>query len=313
MTTQLRLLGVVLVLVIVLTVAVGLRVSRPPLPPAPPPIAPTAIPVNRNATAPAASGAVVIPVGRERLASAERGLAFTADLWKELPPEAKAQVATLAGIFYFNDCLMADMTNGGINAASNEVRQRFKQTLTRLYPNTLPPGVAERLTKPPERFDHNDPQARLAYERRGYEHPEHAMVDGFDGSFIDRNNLHMSPLGQYRAMEQAPELKRQLQKLQTTFAETGVQDQLQSDLKTTCLLVGSIRTSAYLMYGPASDTSMPVEYKAETDALDQVLQWRLVNMYGLDEARASNLVKAISRMPVKGFTGAGLQPPAWME
>ena len=58
---------------------------------------------------------------------------------------------------------------------------------------------------------------------------------------------------------------------------------------------------------------MPDEYKAYEETLEKVLKWRLVNMYDLDQPTADRLVDGLSRVPVNGFSHAGLQVPAYIK
>ena len=49
------------------------------------------------------------------------------------------------------------------------------------------------------------------------------------------------------------------------------------------------------------------------DALDKILRWRLVNMYGLDKTAAAELAHAVWGVSVDRFSSGGLQVPAFIH
>ena len=295
---------------------------------------------------PAAPGksVVVIQTGQERMSNAVRCMAFMMDLSNQLPKERvgpKKHIAALAGAFFFDDCLMSKMSNGYIRITTNELRQSFSNAVAQLYTNNVPPELAKELSRP--LLDHpNHPPSLAAmyeHEKRAEDYPELALAGGFDHSFEDRNNLlHVSMDEQYQRMAQDPNLAPTLNVLATAFQQAGITDAEQSDLRELCLGLCEVRTTFYLMYGPSSAASLQKqltkdgvpqeqvdasirsqkasdngEYQAMAESLDKVLKWRLINMFGLDDAAAQALVQAVSPIPVTAFSFAGLQVPAWLH
>ncbi len=261
---------------------------------------------------------VVIQTGPERMSNAFRCMSYAYGLAvNQLKERAgiRCHVAALAGAMYFHDCLMAKMSNGYITVTTNELRNSFSNAVAQLFTNQIPVELAKILNS--TTIENNDyqhsPQAMYEHDKRGFDHPEVALADGVTSSFNDRNNMHISVDEQYSRMAQSPEVAPVLNTLDKAFQQAGITDADQSDLKETCLQVGAMRTSAYLIYGPKSDTADLAEYQALADTLDKILQWRLVNMYGLDDATAQSLVKAVSRVPVTGVSHAGLQVPAYIQ
>lgn len=263
-----------------------------------------------NGTVPRPESKVVIQTGQERMSNAVRCLLYVVDLANSLPKERdgiKRHIAATAGTLYFEDCLMAKMSNGYITITTNELRQNFSNALAQLFTNNIPKEVLQGFDK-----SFSDRTNALGdFIDAG--NVSRDLVQGFKSSFRDRNNMHMSVDEQYHQMAQAPEQARWLNALNTAFQQSGVTDANQSDLKEICLALGESRTSAYLIYGPQSDLPMPAEYQAYAESLNKVLRWRLVNMYGLDDSAAETLAQALSRVPVTGFSHAGLQVPAFIQ
>lgn len=268
-----------------------------------------------NIITPAPAGVVVVPTGPERIAKATQSLAFTVKLLNDMPNQRaiKTHIASLAGILFFNDCLMAKITNGTIKGSASDLRATFITAMEQVYKNQLPPEAAQKLAAPPQVVDRHSLQAMFLADKQLHDHPEQAIVNGFDESLLDRNNARYSLSSVYEAMEHQPDAGKTVARLENILKDMGIQDAEQSDLKLMLLSFGGVRTVSYSMFGPTSDTSQPDELKAATDALDAVLHWRLVNMYGLPEAVAQKLLEKTRRMPVKGVSAAMLQPPAWIE
>jgi hypothetical protein len=253
---------------------------------------------------------VAIQTGQERMSNAVQCLLYVVDLANSLPKErdgVKGHIAATAGVLYFDDCLMAKMENGYITITTNELRQSFSNALAQLFTNHVPPEVMEGFNK-----SFQDPTNMLG-DFIGPANVSRDLVQGFKSSFRDRNNMHISVDEQYQRMAQSPQLARTLTAFDSAFQQAGIIDANQSDLKEMCLALGESRTSAYLMYGPHSDLPMPAENEAYAESLKKVLKWRLVNMYGLDDSAAEALVQALSRVPVNGFSHAGLQVPAFIQ
>jgi hypothetical protein len=254
--------------------------------------------------------AVVIQTGQERMSNAVRCMLYVVDLANGLPKERngiKRHIAATAGMLYFEDSLMSKMSNGYITITSNELRQNFSNALAQLFTNNIPPEILDGFDKsfsaPTNAFGEFVDAGNVPRD----------LVQGFKSSFRDRNNMRMSVDDQYAQMAKSPELARTLKAFDSAFQQVGITDADQSDLKEICLAFGESRTSAYLIYGPQSSLPMPAEYQTYAESLDKVLKWRLVNMYGLDDSAAAALIQALSRVPVNGFSHAGLQVPALIQ
>jgi hypothetical protein len=259
---------------------------------------------------------VVIQTGYERMSNAAHCMAYVMDLVNKLPKERagiKTQLAATAGAMFFDDCLMAKRSpKGYITITTNELRQSFSDAVAQLYASNVPPALAEELNRP-LRSPPQSQQDIYEREKRLQENLDLSLAYGFLGGFSDRNNMQISVDEQYQRMAQIPELARTLKTLKTAFQQAGITDAEQSDLKQMCLGLGSTRTIAYLMWGPQSEFPNPGQYQALAETLDKALKWRLVNMYGIDDATAQALAQSVSRVPVTGFSHAGLQPPAFIQ
>jgi hypothetical protein len=266
---------------IVLAVAVGLFVwLRQPATPkqSPANASPIHAPVSAAVRGHESGGsAIVIQTGQERMSNAVRCMSFVIDLANKLPKERasdKPMLQAMAGVLFFDDCLMSKMSNGFITITTNELRQSFSNAFAQTYSTNVPDK----------------------------------SKDGFDYALNNRNNLHISLDDQYQRMSQYPAMAKSLNQLTKAIGDAGVTDCGQSDLKEMCVSFCETGTTAYLTYG-AHDP----EYQAMADALDQIFQWRLTNMYGLDSASAQTLAHSVLRIPVDAFSQAGAQPPAFIQ
>jgi hypothetical protein len=254
--------------------------------------------------------AVVVQTGQERMSNAVRCMVYVVDLANSLPKERdgiKRHIAAMAGALYFDDSLMSKMSNGYITVTSNELRHSFSNALAQLFTNNIPREILDGFEG-----SFSGP-TNLLGEFTGTANVFRDLVLGFKSSFSDRNNMRVSIDDQYARMAQSPELARTLKAFNAALQQAGITDADQSDLKEICLALGESRTSAQLIYGPQSSIPMPAEYQAYAESLDKVLKWRFVNMYGLDDSAAAALIEALSRVPVSGFSRAGLQVPAFIQ
>jgi hypothetical protein len=258
---------------------------------------------------------IVVQTGQERMSNAVRCMAFIMDLANKLPSEEKRHFMAVAGRQFFDDCLMAKISNGYVRTTTNELRQNFHQALEQVFTNHIPGDVTEALDNDPPEGKHwqQSPATMYAHDRRTEEHPDVALVESFQSSFDERNQMNIALDEQYRRMEQYPEMSNPIDKVNAALQDAGITDASESDLKAMCLMFSQIRTTTHLMYGAQSGASNVSEEQIYADNLNQILRWRLTNMYGLDDGTAQTLVQSLSRIPVRSFSHTGLQPPAVIQ
>lgn len=255
---------------------------------------------------------VKVPTGQERLSTAIDGMAYTIGLANKLPNEEKRTIMSLAGVFFFHDCLMTKMKNGRITMTTNELCQLFSNAVAQVYSNKLPPDLAVAMTN--QVFGNMDWAQTLdgirEHEQYQREHPDGALVHGFDFSFGQRNNLHMTLAQSYEWMSKgSPALGRKIKMIGDALSSAGVVDAEQSDVKDNCLAYAMMNTSELSIFGK----SMPSEYHLYATNYAAVMQWRLEKMFGLDEGTAKKVVKNLARVPVDEFKSGDVQPPAYLQ
>ncbi|EEF63467.1 hypothetical protein Cflav_PD6102 [Pedosphaera parvula Ellin514] len=259
-----------------------------------------------------ADGSVVrIQTGEERMSNGVRCVSFMLELARELPEGQKdfrRQLTSLAGVQFFNDCLMAKMSKGYITTTTNKLRQNFFNMVAQVFTNHIPMelsgefnGLLLEHNNGPTPLEVMVPDTQLLSD-----YPNLGLANGFKHAFAGRNSTHVTIDEQYRWISQSPEQAQVLKALEAAFQEAGIKDVEQSDLKDTCLLLGGERAFAFRAFGKED----PARCQTLVEAVEKVLRWRLVNMYGLDEAAAQTVVKAVSKVHVDGFSGAGMQPPS---
>ncbi|HZQ46121.1 MAG TPA: hypothetical protein VFC07_03850, partial [Verrucomicrobiae bacterium] len=224
-------------------------------------------PATTTASGTVHRGQVVVPTGQERMSNAVRCLAFISNLAEKMPNErstAKRAVMTYAGIIFFNDCLMSQISNGHVNSTTNYMRESYSNAVSQVFTNGAPIEIN----------------------------------DAFSLSFDDRNNWQVTLDDQYKMIKKIPGMTESMKKLDAAFQDAGVTDAGQSDLKLLILSLCQTRTTAFEIYGPKSDAAIPDEYRAFSDSFDQIMAWRMTNMFGLDDASAQAIVKAVERLPV---------------
>jgi hypothetical protein len=242
---------------------------------------PSLIPPHRAVTVAAPRSArstnIVIQTGQERMSNALRCMAFITALADKLPEERRADkpfLRSYAGILYFDDCLMSKISNGFITTTTNELRESFSKAIAQMTSSNSPKEV----------------------------------IEGFNHAINNRDNIHVSLDQQYQSMMQYPAMAKSLNELDKAIQAAGVTDLPQSDLKEMAIALCSTKTTAYLTYGPNDP-----DYLALADGFDQIFQWRVTNMYGLDGATAQKLSHSVLRVPVDAFSQAGAQPPAFIQ
>lgn len=258
---------------------------------------------------------VVVPTGQARMSNAVRCMSFILGLADKVSPQDKTTIITAAGGIFFNDSLMAKMSHGCITVTTNELFAGFSNAVAQVYSNHIPADLSAALQNP--KADDGNWLASLPaifqHETNLRAHPDTALAFGFYNSFRDRNNLHISVDNYYNWMTQAPQLAQNIQVVESAMQEVGVTDASQSDVKQMCLGLCEERMSVYTLYGPQTDAPEMERFNRYSDAMNQIMQWRLVNMFGLDEQTAQTLVQKLSGKQIDGFNHADLQPPAFIQ
>lgn len=273
----------------------------------------TAAPVVVNATERRTQ--IVVQSGQERMSNAVRCMAFIVDLANKLPNQEKLHFMAVAGRQFFDDCLMARMSNGHVRTTTNDLRQDFLRALAQVFTNHIPGDVTEALnTDPPEgKHWQQTPETMYAHDRRLEQHPDVALVESFQSSFDERNQMNISLDEQYGRMQKFPEMLKPIDNVKAALLAGGITDTNQSDLMAMCLMYSQIRTTTHLIYGAQSGSPNDGEERIYADNLNRIMRWRLTNMYGLDDATAQTLVQSLSRIGVTSFSHTGLQPPAIIQ
>lgn len=275
---------------------------------------PVAVPAKHiNASSPLPMNHTVkVPTGAERLTNAIACMAYTIDLANKLPNEEKRTMMSVAGVFFFHDALMSKVNHGSIVMTTNELLQLFSNAVAKVYTNQLPTDLQTAFTN--QVLGIGDWGQSLSsiyeHEKAQRDHPDGALVHGFDSAFGQRNNVHLTVDDAYKWMsEQNPILGKKIKMVENALSLSGVTDAAQSDLKDNCLAFAMLRTFALTVYG----RSQPSEFHLYATNYEAVMQWRLVNMFGLDRETAQRVIKNVGRVPVDEFKGGDVQPPAYLE
>jgi hypothetical protein len=257
---------------------------------------------------------VVIETGELRMSNAVRCLAYIKDAADKMQNEQKRHFMAVAGVVFFDDCLMAKMKDGYIKTTTNELRAAFTNAVGQVFSNGLSEDVKNALNGPPSESTNWGAGLSSLYQHDHWmeEHPDAELVEGFYHAMHDRNNFaHMSVEGQYQYMEQDQQQALSLKQINAAIAQAGIEDAPQSDLKELCIAMGSMRTTMFLIYGEKeADTQM---FQSYVGPLDAIFAWRLANVYQLDEQHSQALVQAMSLLRINEFSSAGAQPPAYIE
>lgn len=243
-------------------------------------------------------------------------MVFTAKLSDEMPEEradTKRIIMAVAGLLFFNDCLMSKMSHGYITITTQEICQSFSNAVVQVFTNRVPPALVDEL-KHPDFWYHisgGESLNSMYYrEKRMRANSTLAMFNTFYNSFGERNDIRQTMDDEYKEIEPVPGVKESLDTLKSAFDRIGITDAEQSDLKELCLLIGGERATLNRIYGPKSRTARTEEFKTTSESLDKILKWRLTNIHHLDDSTAQALIKAISDLPENNLSRAGLMPPA---
>ena len=200
---------------------------------------------------------VVVQTGQVRFTNAVRCLIFTVGLANSIPKEMdglKGNVSAIAGVLFFNDCLMSKSKKGQVYVGTNEIIDCFTNALSELFSNEIPGRIMDGLY-----YSFPDPTNFMG-DHPGPSDVARDLVEGFKGCFIHRNNIMRYSLeDHYAHLAGVDTLSPMLRAIESAFKTARVADAKQSDLKLLCLTLCGTRTSLDEFLGPPAVDSFSRE------------------------------------------------------